>query len=105
MDDVGKIFDSEPGFVVVPNPNLKAEYAYNGDIGFSKIFAEKFRLDFTAFYTVLTDALVRRNYSLNGADSIMYAGEMSPGSSHSKCRTSYCLWDSWRYRVETSLWF
>ena len=77
VDDVGKIFDSEPGFVVVPNPNLKAEYAYNGDIGFSKIFAEKFRLDFTAFYTVLTDALVRRNYSLNGADSIMYAGEMS----------------------------
>ena len=40
VDDVGKIFDSEPGFVVVPNPNLKAEYAYNGDIGFSKIFAD-----------------------------------------------------------------
>jgi len=35
VDDVGKIFDSEPGSVVVPNPDLKAEYAYNTELGFN----------------------------------------------------------------------
>ena len=29
VDDIGKAFDSEPGSVVVPNPDLDAEYAYN----------------------------------------------------------------------------
>src|SRR5690606_15612855 len=33
IDDIGKIFDSEPGSVVVPNPDLKAEYSYNGEVG------------------------------------------------------------------------
>ncbi len=36
VDDVGKIFDSEPGSVVVPNPDLKPEYALNGEIGIAK---------------------------------------------------------------------
>ncbi len=27
LDDAGKIFDSAPGVVVVPNPDLKPEYA------------------------------------------------------------------------------
>ncbi|MGB0932538.1 MAG: TonB-dependent receptor plug domain-containing protein, partial [Chitinophagales bacterium] len=38
VDDIGKIFDSEPGAVVVPNPDLEAEYAYNADIGLAKTF-------------------------------------------------------------------
>ena len=29
VDDIGKVFDSEPGTVMVPNPELRAEYAYN----------------------------------------------------------------------------
>ena len=33
IDDVGKVFDSEPGSVVVPNANLKPEYAYGGELG------------------------------------------------------------------------
>jgi len=28
IDDIGKVFDSEPGSVVVPNSNLKPEYAF-----------------------------------------------------------------------------
>ena len=33
MDDIGKVFDSEPGSVVVPNNDLKPEYAYGGELG------------------------------------------------------------------------
>lgn len=77
VDDMGKIFDSEPGAVVVPNPNLKAEYAYNVDLGFATVISRNFKLDGAIYYTYLQDALVRRDYILNGEDSIVYDGVMS----------------------------
>ena len=33
IDDIGKIFDSQEGLVVVPNSDLKPEYAYGGELG------------------------------------------------------------------------
>ncbi|MEH6764900.1 MAG: TonB-dependent receptor [Aequorivita antarctica] len=77
VDDVGKVFDSEPGSVVVPNPDLKPEYAYNADLGIAKVFGDVLKVDITGYYTSLKDALVRRDYKLNGQDSIMYQGELS----------------------------
>lgn len=77
VDDVGKVFDSEPGAVVVPNPNLKAEYAYNIDFGVAKVFGNYLKLDVTAYYTLLDNALVNRNFTLNGQDSIIYDGTLS----------------------------
>ncbi len=77
VDDMGKIFDSEPGVVVVPNPDLKAEYAYNADLSISKIFGNVAKIEVEGFYTFLNNAMVRRNYQLNGQDSIMYDGELS----------------------------
>jgi hemoglobin/transferrin/lactoferrin receptor protein len=77
VDDVGKVFDSEPGFVVVPNPNLKAEYAYNTDISIAKTLTDFIKIELTGFYTVLKNAMVRRNFTLNGLSEIMYDGEMS----------------------------
>lgn len=72
VDDIGKVFDSQPGSVVVPNPDLKAEYAYNGEIGIAKVLGETVKIDVTAYYTLLNNALVRRNFTLNGQDSIVY---------------------------------
>ncbi|MBU0764932.1 MAG: TonB-dependent receptor, partial [Bacteroidetes bacterium] len=77
VDDVGKVFDSEPGSVVVPNPDLEAEYATNSEIGIAKIFGEWLKIDLTGYYTILQNALVRRDYTLDGLDSIVYDGEMS----------------------------
>ena len=77
VDDIGKIFDSEPGSVVVPNPDLQAEYAWNGEIGVSKVIGESVKLDISAFYTRLENAMVRRPFLLNGEDSIIYDGELS----------------------------
>jgi hemoglobin/transferrin/lactoferrin receptor protein len=74
VDDAGKIFDSEPGAVTIPNPNLKAEYAYNWDVGVAKIFNDFLKIDFTAFYTLLNNAMVRRDFQLNGQDSIVFDG-------------------------------
>jgi hemoglobin/transferrin/lactoferrin receptor protein len=77
IDDVGKVFDSEPGSVVVPNNNLKPEYAYGGELGLKLDFDKVFILDMTTYYTFLDDALVRRGYSLNGQTEIIYDGELS----------------------------
>lgn len=77
VDDLGKVFDSEPGAVVVPNRDLKAEYAYNFEVGIAKVFADYLEVDVTGFYTILDNALVRRDFSLGGLDSIVYDGELS----------------------------
>ena len=77
IDDVGKIFDSEPGAVVVPNPDLEPEYAYNIELGVSKNFNDKLVFKSAAFYTYLVDALVRRDYLFDAESEIVYNGELS----------------------------
>jgi len=77
IDDVGKIFDSEPGSVVVPNANLKPEYAYSGELGATVNFNDKVIIDLATYYTYLDNALVRRDFSINGQTEIIYDGELS----------------------------
>lgn len=77
IDDIGKVFDSEPGAVVVPNPNLKPEYAYNGELGIDWHPAENISFTATAFYTYLNDAMLRRDFSIDGKTEIDYQGEPS----------------------------
>ena len=77
IDDVGKIFDSEPGSVVIPNSNLKPEYAYGGELGTTLNFNDVIVLDLNTYYTYLDNALVRRNFEVNGQSEIIYDGEMS----------------------------
>lgn len=77
IDDIGKVFDSEPGSVVIPNPNLNSEYAYNAELSLIKTLNDFAEVNLTGYYTYLDNALVRRNFSLNGKDSIYYNGELS----------------------------
>jgi len=77
IDDVGKIFDSEPGSVVVPNPDLKSEYAYNAELGADFNLSDDIRLGLTGYYTYLDNAMVRRDFNLDGVTEIDYQGEPS----------------------------
>jgi len=77
VDDIGKVFDSEPGSVVVPNPDLTPEHAHNFDLGFAYVWNKILKANASVFYTYLNQALVRRDFQLNGADSIFYDGELS----------------------------
>ncbi|WP_242131136.1 TonB-dependent receptor plug domain-containing protein [Aestuariivivens marinum] len=76
IDDIGKVFDSEPGSVVVPNENLKPEYAYGGELGV-KLHFKHVVFDLSSYYTYLDNALVRRGFTLNGETQIDYDGELS----------------------------
>ena len=77
IDDIGKVFDSEPGSVVVPNLNLEPEYAYNVELGIQKNFKDKVVVKGATFYTYLVDALVRRDFEFNGESKIQFNGELS----------------------------
>ncbi|SHI30964.1 hemoglobin/transferrin/lactoferrin receptor protein [Tangfeifania diversioriginum] len=77
IDDVAKVFDSEPGNVIVPNPGLEPEYARNFELGIVRSYAGKARFEITGFYTQLKNAMVRRDFLLNGQDSILYDGTLS----------------------------
>lgn len=77
VDDVGKVFDSAPGIVIVPNPDLESEYSYNVDLGIIKTITDRVKIDVTGFYTILNNAIVRRNFTFNNQDSILYDDVLS----------------------------
>lgn len=77
VDDMGKMFDFVAGEVVVPNVNLSAETAYNGELNVSKLIGNSLKIDLTGYYTYLKDAMVRRATKVDGKDSILYNGKLS----------------------------
>ena len=77
LDDLGKVFESAPGVVVVPNPGLRPEYIYNVDLGVANDFGKMLHTEVTGFFSFLDNAMVRREFLFNGEDSIMYQEEMS----------------------------
>lgn len=77
VDDIGKLFESAPGNVTVPNPVLRSEYALNYEIGAVKQENGKYRIELNLFYTVLNNAIVRRPSTFNGQDSILFDNVLS----------------------------
>ncbi len=77
IDDLGKLFESNPGNIVVPNANLKSEYALNYELGFAKKMPYRYTLELIGFYTQLNQAIVRRPFLYNGQDSILFDGIFS----------------------------
>lgn len=77
LDDVAKIFDSEPGNVVVPNKNLKPEYVYSSELSINKSFSDIFRFEFLVYASYVDNLIVRKDYLFNGKDSIFYDGSLS----------------------------
>ncbi|MBC6490950.1 TonB-dependent receptor plug domain-containing protein [Flavihumibacter stibioxidans] len=83
IDDIGKLFESAPGNITVPNPDLEPEYAWNFELG--AVFTNPgeyspengLRLELNVFHTILDNAIVRRPASLNGMDSILFDGILS----------------------------
>ncbi|NBO61277.1 MAG: TonB-dependent receptor [Flavobacteriia bacterium] len=77
VDDLSKVFESVQGTVLVPNPNLKPEFAYNADFGISRVLSEGLMIQATAYGTLLRNALTVGQGTLNGSDSAMYDGQLS----------------------------
>ncbi|TAF67548.1 MAG: TonB-dependent receptor [Cytophagales bacterium] len=80
VDDLGKIFESvtgtatAPGILIVPNPLLRAEITYNGEISIAKTIDEGIRVEGVAYYTRFEQAIVSQPFTFNGQNSINYGG-------------------------------
>lgn len=79
IDDLAKVFESAGGVqLVVPNRELKAEHTRQFDLDMSKRFGKWLELEANAFYTFFRDAVVLDKFTLNGAASVMYDGQLTP---------------------------
>lgn len=65
IDDYGKIREKS-GDLMIPNNNLKPEYSYNGEIGFSKTIDGYIQINGSFFLNFLNNAIVRTPALLNG---------------------------------------
>tara|TARA_B110000483_G_scaffold46166_1_gene57646 strand:+ start:1087 stop:3489 length:2403 start_codon:yes stop_codon:yes gene_type:complete len=77
IDDIGKIFDSQNGLVVVPNRDLKPEYAYGAELGVTVNLNKSVLFDSSIYYTYLDNALVRKPFTVNGETEMEYDSEVS----------------------------
>ncbi|MGE5425392.1 MAG: TonB-dependent receptor plug domain-containing protein, partial [Syntrophothermus sp.] len=79
IDDLTRLSESnsQDKMIIVPNPDLKPEYAYNAELSVGKTIAGAVRLEASGFYTWLRDALIVAPSTYNGQDSLMYDGTMS----------------------------
>lgn len=91
VDDVTKVFDSAPGQLFVPNPNIQAEYSINGELNLSKTFFKQIRIELVGFATYVPNMISALPFNLNGADSIMYDGTMSAIYASQNANNGYIL--------------
>ena len=77
IDDIGKTTqDSEPGKLVVPNPDLTSEYAYNAEL--SLMYRKNnYQFSIAGYYSYLDNAMSTDDYTLNGATTVFFRGEES----------------------------
>jgi len=78
IDDLAKVFDSEPGSVVVPNPDLKPERSFGLEFGGYFRTKNNIELDFSSYVIYLYNSFIRDDFTLsNGVSEIIYDGELS----------------------------
>ena len=72
VDDVSKVFESVPGKVIVPNPDLKPEYSYNLELGAELLVLKNINFSTNIYGTYLTNALTIQGGTIDGSDSVFY---------------------------------
>ena len=77
VDDASKVFDSQPGALVIPNTDLREERLYSAEIGMKQKVNSWIAFDGSFYYSFLDNALLRTPTTFNGSDSVLFDGELS----------------------------
>ena len=77
VDDTGKVFESQLGLVIVPNPDIKPEQSFNLDLNLTRHIAGRLHWENVIWITALNDAIVTDFFQFNGQDSIVFDGVTS----------------------------
>ena len=74
VDDVGKLFELDDETIVVPNPDLKPEYAYNQEIGWEQYINDLISFNLVGYHSFLTNAIVRGASTVGGNEQLLFDG-------------------------------
>ena len=89
VDDLAKVFESVPGSIVVPNPDLGPEHTYSIDLGIAKTVTDRFSVGVDGYYTWYRDAITTMPGTFDGQDSILYNGSLSKVTMNVNARSAY----------------
>jgi hemoglobin/transferrin/lactoferrin receptor protein len=79
VDDMTKVFDSKPGAkLLVPSADLKAERSTTVDLGVLWRKDRSFAIEAGVFSSAVKNLLLDQPGTLNGEDSLLYDGRMTP---------------------------
>ncbi|MFM8592119.1 MAG: TonB-dependent receptor plug domain-containing protein [Sphingomonadales bacterium] len=102
VDDAARIFESSSSArrLIVPNPNVKPEYTYTGDINV-QYKTERIKMELGSFYTLFRNAMALAPFRLNGQDSVLYNGIMARVIANQNTRRAFVR--GLNYRLEMTL--
>ncbi len=89
IDDLAKVFDSEPGMVVIPNPDIKPEKTVTANITANFAKTNVVEWEASLFGTYLFDAIALSASTYDGKSQIEYDGELSDVFSNRNNRLAY----------------
>ena len=89
IDDMSKVFESVPGNVIVPNPDLGPEHTYNVDLGLSKTFNKRHEIGVEGYYTWYRNAITVAPGTFNGQSQVIYNDSLSDVVTNVNARKAY----------------
>jgi hemoglobin/transferrin/lactoferrin receptor protein len=102
VDDLSKVFESAAGTLIVPNPTIKPEYSYNGELSLSQQIGSKIRFEGTYFYTSVQNVIVVDAFTLNGQSIVKYLDKDSKVvAAQNKAKATINGWNLNLYAVLT----
>jgi hemoglobin/transferrin/lactoferrin receptor protein len=91
IDDLAKSFESDfqRRLAIIPNPDLKPEYAYTAEFGISTTVRKRIKFEITGFYTLVTNLITTQKIQVNGSDSILFNGIQSRATQNQNIQQAY----------------
>lgn len=102
IDDLAKVFDSQPGMVVMPNPNIHPEKTVSANFSTSFVKNNVVEWNASVYGTYLFDAIALAPAKFDGQDQVEYDGEMSDVFSSRNNRLAYVFGASTNVNVRLS---
>lgn len=77
IDDLAKVFDSQPGMVVMPNPDIRPEKTLGANLAVRFMKNDVIDWEASVFGTYMFDAIALARSTFDGQPQVEYDGEMS----------------------------
>jgi hemoglobin/transferrin/lactoferrin receptor protein len=101
VDDIAKVFDSQPGLVVVPNPSLGPEYLFGFETEY-RISTQGQQLMLLGFLSHAPGLLALQSAQFSGQDSLLYQGQLSAVASLQNAASAWICGAQFRYKGSLS---